>query len=114
MSVTTLWMWYQYFFALFQTPKQGKNYMGAQGDVAPKMPKRALENVKRAPENSHRHKVNGGNMSRCVYNVAPEIKLLLSPCIVPDESLKAVLLFPDILVLKYLSSCVELNLSFIV
>ena len=37
---------------------QGKKYTGPRGDFAPEMRKEPWENVKRAPENSHRHNVN--------------------------------------------------------
>ena len=39
--------------------QQGKNYMGAPGDFAPEMQKRALENQTRAPENCHRLQCKG-------------------------------------------------------
>ena len=58
--------------------------MGASGDFALEMQKRALENKKRAPENRHRRRCktlfNVADLVNGMWKVAPELFFFLGAC----------------------------------
>ena len=62
---------------LFGAATSSINYTGAQGDFAPEMQKRALENQKRAPENCHRHDRLHALQCKNLFNFAELLTLTI-------------------------------------